>query len=355
LQLAFRVTYPGFPKLPITGQYDSDTRNAIFEFQKSHGIDETGDFDFETVKLIFCVAANPHEYAPAKPKGSAPPPAAPAPAVSQTSVPPASSSSSLNTGVSSSPSLKNAGPPDTLFETLHLKIPRHFPHFVYCTKLEQSITLIVINKKEPANDDPNTREQLRTVKLAVKKSLQNFMGFLLTKETTHLSMLPFMNQYPGLVHFIFVDRVRNRMVAPAITPLHGQEFMQSLGANQEHFSNNMVDILKHHVWDLCYQSQLHLCKGYSAMLMKVGCFKYSYRLWIQDEDGFELPLEQSLIFQKGALPLDNTYYRGLLTHLFPNRKRLRCFELYALYLGVVSPKTIATHNMALAHSLYPTD
>lgn len=34
--------------------------------------------------------------------------------------------------------------------------------------------------------------------------------------------LPYIHQFPGLVHFVFVDRTRNRVYAPAITALHGQ-------------------------------------------------------------------------------------------------------------------------------------
>jgi len=79
-----------------------------------------------------------------------------------------------------------------------------------------------------------------------------------------------MNQFPGLVHFIFVDRIKNRMIAPAITPLHGQEFVSLLDpTRQKKFSEDMVSVIKQKVWELCYQSQIHLSKGYNSMLVKV--------------------------------------------------------------------------------------
>jgi len=55
------LTYPEFPNLAVTGVFDDDTKNAVLEFQKSHGIDETGLLDFETAKLILHVAANPQD------------------------------------------------------------------------------------------------------------------------------------------------------------------------------------------------------------------------------------------------------------------------------------------------------
>jgi hypothetical protein len=69
--------------------------------------------------------------------------------------------------------------------------------------------------------------------------------FLVVRASTHLSMLPYAADVPGLVHFVFVDRsqvrvcacvicvrvlsqslprarAQHRVFAPDVTPLHGE-------------------------------------------------------------------------------------------------------------------------------------
>lgn len=50
------------------------------------------------------------------------------------------------------------------------------------------------------------------------------------------------------------------------------------------------------------QAQQHLSEGHHAMTMKSGAFQYSYRLWVEDMEGFELPFnhDQPFIAQRCA-------------------------------------------------------
>jgi hypothetical protein len=70
------------------------------------------------------------------------------------------------------------------------------------------------------------------------------MDFFVIKEQTHLSslILAYLHQFPGLVHFILVDRITNRVTAPTIGPLHGQQFIP-----QEETTKHMVHLLKQKV------------------------------------------------------------------------------------------------------------
>jgi hypothetical protein len=44
--------------------------------------------------------------------------------------------------------------------------------------------------------------------------------------------LRYLHQLPGLVHFIYVDRMNNRVLAPTIGPLHGQAYTSDIQTSQ---------------------------------------------------------------------------------------------------------------------------
>lgn len=58
---------------------------------------------------------------------------------------------------------------------------------------------------------------VKTLRTTLQDHLKDFSSFLLTKETTHFSILSFITSYPGLLHFI---RIRNgSMLSPRIVDL----------------------------------------------------------------------------------------------------------------------------------------
>lgn len=140
-----------------------------------------------------------------------------------------------------------------------------------------------------------------------------------------------------MVHFIFVDRTNNRIIAPTIGPLHGQQ----CNPNEE-TSRNMVWLLKQKVWELCYIAQQYLSNGYCSMLVKSGDFQYSYRLWVEDADGIEIPFESPIVYQSGTL-IDQAFYRDLLKRLHGTK----IYELYTITLGIASVYIVANHERKL--------
>lgn len=58
---------------------------------------------------------------------------------------------------------------------------------------------------------------------SIRNSLKNYIDYLIIKERTHISILSYLHQLPGLIHFIYVDRSTNRVIAPSIGPVHGQQ------------------------------------------------------------------------------------------------------------------------------------
>ena len=111
---------------------------------------------------------------------------------------------------------------------------------------------------------------------------------------------------------------------------------------------------------MVFQSQKALSNGYRTMIMTSGDFQYSYNLWFE-EDNIIIPLSDKSLnkgltpleeLQRKSLPINGEFYKDLGKRLFPNNyKRLRCFELYTLYLDGVSAKTVASHNATLVNAL----
>jgi len=233
----------------------------------------------------------------------------------------------------------------TSYKQLYLRTPKYMPRWVYYAELERMTTLVIITSNHPttgAKGQPAERERLNEIRNRLRAMIRNYATYLITKEHTHLPVVSFLHQFPGLVHFIFVDRTFNRVIAPPITSVHGP-----LYTPKSEEALHMKLILRSKVWDMCYKAQQHLSEGHHAMTMKSGIFQYSYRLWVEDMEGFELPFnqEQQFIAQRG--PQTHKFYKKLVEYIFPSRSGLRCYELYTLYLGVLSVKSITHYDRNL--------
>ena len=144
-----------------------------------------------------------------------------------------------------------------------------------------------------------------------------------------------MHKLPGLIHFIFVDRFTERVVAPScvflsrsccnetnthttlslslslirITPLEGKKFE---GADES--SKAKTALLKKKVWEMVFCGQKALTQGYSSMIMAAGEFQYVYRVWFVDENQVELPLADIPLAKVPSPFVMNPSQRRSLTH-----------------------------------------
>ncbi|ELR24541.1 uncharacterized protein ACA1_170820 [Acanthamoeba castellanii str. Neff] len=113
----------------------------------------------------------------------------------------------------------------------------------------------------------------------------------------------------------------------------------------------MKRVIKRLVWDMCYDSQQHLSEGAQSVLVKSGPWQYSYRLWVEDVDGFELIFPPEVPFGTPHVPQTNKFYQKLMHRFFPTRGNLRCYELFTLYLSTLSVETVAHHDRELVSVL----
>jgi len=229
--------------------------------------------------------------------------------------------------------------PKSIFAPVYLRTPQHVPVWMYAAELEESVTLLILNKNVSGNEEE--KEDLVRIQSWLSHVLKNYMDYFIIREKTNFSILSYLHQLPGLVHFIYVDRITNKVIAPTIGPLHGQQYIP-----QEESSERMVHFLKKKVWDLCYLAQKHLALGYCSMLIKSGDLQYSYRLWLEDNEGAEIQIEQPLT--QIANQLNSSYYKDLVKK---TPKATKCYELYSIYLGLLSVSMVAAHDSSLIKSL----
>lgn len=102
----------------------------------------------------------------------------------------------------------------------------------------------------------------------------------------------------------------------------------------------MKRVIKRQVWNMCYQGQQYLSEGVQSIVRKDGSWQFSYRLWVEDVDGFvlahivrlsglngdplatrrfELIFPPEVQFSMPQGPQTNRFYQKLIHRFFPTR------------------------------------
>ena len=215
-----------------------------------------------------------------------------------------------------------------VYQTCYLSSNDYKPGTIYLARFLDRITLVLLSSS--TQETPEEKSAMELVETSVQEDLaSNYGTYILSMETSY-TMVAYMHQLPGLVHFIYVERTANRFIAPEITSLGGDVTQQQI---------------KRHVWHMCYQSTEFLSRGALEMVQTNGPFQYSYKLFFQDQNGALLqPREQRIVEHKTAVKRE--FYKNLSEQLFPGQK-VKCLELFCLYIGTMSLKMIQRHNDSL--------
>lgn len=154
------------------------------------------------------------------------------------------------------------------------------------------------------------------------------------------AMAAYLEEFPGLVHFVHVDRTTGRMIAPAV------------GAD--------VLIPPAKIWSMVEFTRGYLQRGHMSVMWKDAAFSYSYMLWFEDQSGNalkpkELPNASQLAsVRPQVVPgiLAGEFYQWLVDTCFPKAgAKVKCFELYCVHLGLASASCVLEHNRRLAATI----
>ncbi len=205
---------------------------------------------------------------------------------------------------------------------------------------------IFINERKPK---PGRQEKhlkvVSNIKEIATSKLSYFSSYLQVRGQRNGTMTAYNNDFPGLVHFIYVNRTTNQLIAPTIN----QQSQTSV--------KSIPHVIKQCVWEMWQYAESHVAQGYASFIIKHEDFTYSYFLWFEDAMGKPLPVQRLPKAEHGNKltgVISGKFYTDLIRQCFPNLAldAVHCYELFCVHIGIVSNRFIATSAKKLASQLW---
>lgn len=223
--------------------------------------------------------------------------------------------------------------------------------------LERSLRFLHIKVTEifkylyllPRPSTPQLSAAIVTIIAMATKQLDDYRHYLTVKAQRNIVMTTYINDFPGLIHFIYVNRQTNRMMAPALNITHADDKTDY----------DATQLLKDNIWSMTSWMQQKVHQGYTSVIAREGDYQYSYFVWFENCKGEPEVIQKPFRGDCTAPPpgtLTGNFYRYLTHKCFPDAvpNAVHCNELIMMHVGLATSQYIAGHCRQLASKLYET-
>lgn len=191
---------------------------------------------------------------------------------------------------------------------------------------------------------------LSSIAESFRRQLGDYKDYLVVKAQRNITMTTYIEEFPGLIHFIYVNRRTNQIMAPSLNIAHNRD---------DHVSLDATQLLKDKIWQMMSWAQMKLHQGYTTVMAREGDYVYSYFLWFENVSGDPEVIQKPYRPDSTAPPpgiLTGNFYKYITHKCFPNNvgNAVYCNELFMMHVGLANSQYVASHCRQLAAKLYET-
>lgn len=147
-----------------------------------------------------------------------------------------------------------------------VKVESYFPYYMDITKDLYRLTYFNENSRKITADQ---EKLLINVAALVIDKVMKLAEFLEVKANSNCTMSAYLEDFAGIVHFIFVDRQRGFCIFPDINKTAKETSPQ----------------IKKNVWKMVDTARNYLQNGQTMVIWKDFAFSYLYSIWFEDANG----------------------------------------------------------------------
>ncbi|CAF3190066.1 unnamed protein product [Rotaria sp. Silwood2] len=168
-------------------------------------------------------------------------------------------------------------------------------------------------------------------KLSIK--LEDWFSFIEIKSQRNITMSFCHNDFPGLVHFALIDRLRGHICTPA---LYTDDNQHHLMTNNN--INEMEQFLEKKIINFELDCLSALQRGCTSYTMTDEHFTYNYTLRLQESNGASMRIYKPFVKSQPPGILHYDFYKELASDNYSSivdQASLVCLELICVHLRIV--------------------